>query len=171
MKKTLTSLTFIAVIAFASMAMATTWTAIDNADFSFGGGNTYNKALVLDGFAPGTDTITSGLLALNFDNSGLTTKIVFDAAINTIPHPVFLGFDGDLTYQVAGSDLADGKLDLMVSGLGSRIFEGLTLDTAPLRAYEYESPASAPDPAPGAMMLLGAGFLGLAVYGKRRKNL
>ena len=174
MKNTLASMSFITVMAFASMAMATTWTATDHANFNFGSGGTYQNTLDLavDGFTPGIDTITSGLLALDFDNSGLITKIIFDTTIKTIQHLVFLGLGGNLTYQVSGSTLTDGRLDLTVSGQEGRLFRGLTLDTATLTAYGYDNPAPgpAPVPEPGTIMLLGAGFLGLAIYGKRRKN-
>lgn len=36
--------------------------------------------------------------------------------------------------------------------------------------FATNGPATVPTPEPGSMMLLGAGFLGLAFYGKRRKN-
>jgi hypothetical protein len=36
--------------------------------------------------------------------------------------------------------------------------------------FATDGPATVPTPEPGSMMLLGAGFLGLAVYRKRRKN-
>jgi len=38
-----------------------------------------------------------------------------------------------------------------------------------IRGFDTAAEA-APVPEPGTMMLLGAGFLGLAVYSKRRKN-
>jgi hypothetical protein len=45
---------------------------------------------------------------------------------------------------------------------GVAAFDSISLNT--------QSVAPAPVPEPGTIMLLGAGFLGLAVYGKRRKN-
>lgn len=37
-------------------------------------------------------------------------------------------------------------------------------------AFFTDGPTTTPVPEPGTMLLLGAGFLGLAVYGKRRRN-
>jgi hypothetical protein len=62
-------------------------------------------------------------------------------------------------------------------GLNSLLFmvKNDPLDTAPFSnptaiLVNIDSATANPVPEPGTMMLLGAGFLGLAIYGKRRKN-
>lgn len=169
MKKTLTALSFIAVMAFASIAMATIWTATDNPNFSFGRGSTFTDTLILNGFSPGIDTITNGLLSLDFSNSGLITKVTFDATKDTSWHLVLGGIGGDFTYQVPGSTLADGKLVLTLTGGSPWGFGDLKLDSAILTANGYEN-SSAPVPEPATMLLLGVGMFGFAIYGKRRMS-
>ncbi|HBG07905.1 MAG: hypothetical protein A2075_19040 [Geobacteraceae bacterium GWC2_58_44] len=48
-------------------------------------------------------------------------------------------------------------------------FDSFTLSSSTF-AFEADNIAVGVVPEPGTMMLLGAGFLGLAIYGKRRKN-
>ena len=59
----------------------------------------------------------------------------------------------------------DGTLNFAISTFGDLYF-----NSAILTAEINENPQSAVVPEPGTMMMLGAGFLGLAVYGKRRRN-
>jgi hypothetical protein len=164
MKKALTILSFSAVMAFVNMAMATTWTATDNPNFKFGSGKTYTNTLVLNGFTPG-DTITSAQLLLDFDNTGIVTKVVFDATKDPSWHLVIGGFRGDLFYKVPVSTLADGKLDLSLTGGSLWGLGGLTLDSVILTAE-----GSAPVPEPGTLILLGAGLIVFTIYLKRRQN-
>jgi hypothetical protein len=134
MEKTFTIFSFIAVMTFANISMATTWTATDNPNFSFRNGKSYNDALVLNGFTPGIDTITSASLLLDFDKTGIVTEITFDGIKDSSWHLVVDGIGGALTYQVPDKLLADGKLDLDFTGYGFNFgsFKGLTLDSVTL---------------------------------------
>ena len=68
-----------------------------------------------------------------------------------------------------------GQLDLFADGL-MNVTVGPSLLTlgdfylASSTLVAHGDNGSAPVPEPGTMMLLGAGLLGLAVYGKRRMN-
>ena len=84
---------------------------------------------------------------------------------NTIDFYVVKAANAYAMYEV---NPADGQgswstFDLWSAGYGGRG----ALDVSHFTGY---NPGSAPVPEPGTMMLLGAGFLGLAVYGKRRRN-
>ena len=70
---------------------------------------------------------------------------------------LFGGQDVELNIYSPNSQLV--LADMAVNGAYSPDMTG--------RQIEF---SAAPVPEPGTMMLLGAGFLGLAVFGKRRKN-
>jgi hypothetical protein len=66
-------------------------------------------------------------------------------------------------HQGGGLDLSD------IISLGFMISQNVPIPTDTVGDRTYET-VVAPVPEPGTMILLGAGFLGLAIYGKRRKN-
>lgn len=76
---------------------------------------------------------------------------------------------GNQISSPADGNWTNSATNLYVNISGLSAFDGFTL-TSGTPAFEVDNIAVAPVPEPGTMMLLGAGFLGLAIYGKRRKN-
>lgn len=168
MKTTIKALVFIATMAFAGMAMATTWTVHDDADFWFkSSGASYSKTLDLAtaGFTS-ADTITSAQLLLQFFGIGKVNQVVLNGVADNTKHIVF-SLDKHLPYDVA-SILSNGALDLSVTGQG--IFGAMMLTDVTLTANGSQHTNGSAVPEPGTIMLLGAGFLGLAICGKRRQK-
>jgi hypothetical protein len=186
MKKLIATLGFIGCMALAGTAMATTWTDNVANNFSFNGTGkdhqTYHFQYDLTGtgsplnvlsdvFVPGADvaSTTGSSLLLNFsgDNSGDLATVKLDLGNET----------NQTSYQVADETIGlsataitqlntAGTLDLDIIWQAGTF----SLTNSTLTVNGTEAATAAPVPEPGTVMLLGAGFFGLAIYGKRRKN-
>lgn len=192
MKKISILLATVAIVAMASVAWAvpTTWTdSIDfNPDIKIPPAYSYIHNIAENGFSSlwmgGNDTISSYVLTLSLYDDNRGTRTIF----GTIPDGTEVGgiwtsaldhytYNFNLTSQdFAGSFLgaldiwADGRIGVKVteeSGL-SNILGDFYLASSTLTVYGDNG--SAPVPEPGTMVLLGAGLMGLAVFGKRRMN-
>lgn len=172
MKRLFAGLAFMAIMAVSSLSMATTWTdtSLDNKLFNATNTSythTYDITDGPNGFVPGTDFAFFGNLHLNFTNfNGFDTAIINIG--NFLPYTmgIFNPGDPDVLFGLGAlwSINEDGKLDLTVT----RLYGTFTLVDSFLCVEGCDN--SAPVPEPGTVMLLGAGFLGLAVYAKRRKT-
>ena len=162
MKKALALLGFISTIAFAGMAMATTWT-VDGSNTPFGfsaGGSTYTTILDLNktGY-----TVDSAQLILDFIGFGTVNQV---GSIDTSGHSVTIL--NLLTYDVT-KFLNNGVLNLSVTGKSSFDFLGDSMSLASVCATVTGQQAPVPSsvPEPGTIVLLGAGLLAVTIYKRR----
>lgn len=171
MKRLFAGLAFVAIMAVSSLSSATTWTdysldnkLINSSNTSYT--HTYDITDGINGFVPGTDLALLGTLRLNFQGLGWTDFALLDIE-NVLPNTVSVLNVVLPNYLLVGAMWSindDGKLDL---NLAWKRGEFTLYDSILCVTGCDNSPAV---PEPGTIMLLGAGFLGLAVYTKRRRT-
>lgn len=98
-------------------------------------------------------------------NSGITYSFMLNDITRSLTslsgNQVVLGLAGTGMLSATGYEDTPGSWSFSSQAKGTRT----------TGEFSFSSSAdAAPVPEPGTMVLLGAGFLGLAVYGKRRKN-
>ena len=113
--------------------------------------------------APATNPNVQITQHLSDSNPGAPATVSSDVKINGVSVPgIASSVTGTASTVTTGFAHITGPFtmdELVAINLGTNSF--VSLDSAV---------TIAPVPEPGTMMLLGAGFLGLAIYGKRRKN-
>lgn len=138
----------------------------DIGSYIFSGSGTITILLTQTGLALNTAPLDPNLYvvqSLSSSNNSGNAVVTGDVRIDGVTVP---GIATTLTGTSAA--VSDGvatvgdlfTLEQLVHidlGAGSTVNVGSTVDVAPV-------------PEPGTLVLLGAGFLGLAIYGKRRKN-
>lgn len=168
MKKICAALALIATMAISSLATATVWTdhSVDNvvlSKYNTTYQHTYDITKDPNGFVPNLDLALPlvSKLTLDFNNLGWFESAVVDVgnALDTFvlgDTTILLGFAIDEINKT-------GKLNMTLTWVSG----SFTLADSYLRVEGLDN-SPAPVPEPGTMLLVGAGLLGLAIYGKRR---
>jgi hypothetical protein len=169
MKKMLATIAAVAVMGMASIASATTWTDTVVLNVMVPPAVTYNHDLTDDGFDVGTDLILNYVLNIALHDDGGRWDFAEIAFVN---QPGLLG-DGFYNFAYTNQNFGwslYGLFDLNTAGnfdvtISSWLGDFMA-DSSTLTAYGCEG--SAPVPEPSTMLMLGAGLLGLGLYGRRR---
>ncbi|HEY5974064.1 MAG TPA: PEP-CTERM sorting domain-containing protein [Geobacteraceae bacterium] len=118
------------------------------------------------------DTVSSFQLIVDLDN--ITRTYQTTAFVNIVPSSLNIN-DGFYNFTLAedsfGASLAGilsldrtGTLTIKITDLQGQFW----LDNSTLNVWGCATAPNAPVPEPGTFVLVGAGLLGLAIYGKRR---
>jgi len=126
-------------------------------------------------YLPGVDSLSSALLSLDYSNSGNgnTGTATFEVFVNEVitGTVAFTKASENVQLPLPATTLADlstnGRIDFFFHRTGTHDFN---VETATFVLTGDHDPQCAPVPEPGTLLLLGIGFLGLAVYGKIRKT-
>jgi len=113
----------------------------------------FSDLLAAEWFGTGATASVGGILASGA--SATFTTLIDGQAVSTLSGaPGAFSAEETFVYQPTGGELIElvAEIEHLSAGVSS---------------FDYDV---APVPEPGTMLLLGAGFLGLAIYGKRRKN-
>ncbi len=118
-----------------------------------------------DGFTPGTDTVTSAVVDLNFTDDSdwdWSEHATLDVGSNTFSWEVD---SGEISYTLTSLMTlnASGTVDASLTATGGDFI----FNTATLTA---EGPDSAPIPEPSTMLLFGTGILSLVGFSRRRSS-
>jgi hypothetical protein len=117
-----------------------------------------------------TNPVWSNLFNLQFGgvaDGAITFKAFYDN--NNILNAETTAIGEALTNPANGAFAATGVGSIGASGPFS-LTEEITITHNPGRHDSSFDAVITPVPEPGSLMLLGAGFFGLAIYGKRRRN-
>ena len=126
------------------------------------------------------DSMVTGDLLITLTNGGPVTDLIRFETVAGVG-PVAFIFSNQLTNGLPDDVGLPSYNSSDPTTLISNVYDptstqagyvvGTTSNSPSGALWEYElAPAPAPVPEPGTMMLLGAGMLGLAIYGKRRMN-
>lgn len=159
------------VFGVTGFAGATPWsdTVGDNHFIGWWDSYSYQHDITGDGFTPLSDVVTDYVLTIDLDDDGGFLDS-FEVAIVSLPGVVS---DGSYSFDYAnnefGVSLAGliqinllGTLDVTISS----IWGDFWFDSSTLVANGYDGVAPVPEPA--TMLLLGAGLVGLAGYGRKK---
>ena len=87
--------------------------------------------------------------------------ILLSAVILTVGSAMAVGLSGDIMPSYLG-------FDLFIIGGASAIADQIFIGAGNLNAESQDFKVGAPVPEPASMLLLGAGLIGLAGYGRRK---
>lgn len=131
---------------------------------------------ILDSGATDTTAMTKGPNNNGIDYTGQNVN-GFGTFNITISNDNFTNHESEVSFNLLGTDSSGNPLDassvLTDNAKGFLVAAHIFADNPPVGVNTqtfYVANGDAPVPEPGTMMLLGAGFLSLAVYCKRRQN-
>jgi hypothetical protein len=172
MKKSVMVILALMLCTSSVFAYQTSWTGVyDPADFKIGG--IYGQDISLSGFNQATDVVSSAYFTFVLYDDGdsssergevrFSTYNLDDTSFNIVSDGVRRNYVANAPSTVYWGLLDDGSTNFdLFATIGDFMFDKVTLTA------EGDRAGAAPVPEPATLLLLGAGLIGLAGYGRKK---